>query len=77
VISAFDLWLGQHVVMQLALGDEHLSVRGMLLKTAAECLLVRLEYGPEIHIPKAWVLAIEEGRCSSPSHRPALLHGYS
>ena len=66
--SAFDIWIGRPVIMQLDLGDVTLSLRGVLLKDRAERLLMRSEDGPELQIPKAMVLSIEEGRCSSASH---------
>jgi hypothetical protein len=77
VDTAFGSWVGQSVVLQLALGETKLSARGMLLKNRAEHLLVQLESGPEIEIPKAWVLAIEEGRCSNICHHLAVQQGLS
>jgi len=58
--STFEPWLGQSVVVQLALGRVKLSVRGTFLEDREETLLVRPEVGPDLEIPKAKVLAIEE-----------------
>lgn len=58
----FEPWVGQAVVVQLALGRVKLSVRGTLLKDRGETLLVTPEVGCDVEIPKTTVLAIEEAR---------------
>jgi hypothetical protein len=68
VNNAFKSWIGQHVVMQVALGQIRLSLRGKLLEDQKENLLMQLDEGPEAGIPKVMVLAIEEGWCSDASH---------
>jgi hypothetical protein len=63
--NAFESWIGQQVVVQLALGQIKVSLRGMLLRDQTETLLMRPAAGSDIEIPKTRVLAIEEvGRCS-------------
>lgn len=63
--NAFDWWIGQQVVMQLAFGQIKVSLRGMLLRDQTETLLMRPEIGFDIEIAKTRILAIEEvGRCA-------------
>jgi hypothetical protein len=60
--SAFEPWIGQDVVVQLTVGRIKLSLLGTLLKDQSETLMVKLEAGCEVEIPKKYVLAIEEPR---------------
>lgn len=58
--SAFESWIGQHVVVRLTLGNSKVSLRGVLLKDRMETLLMGPEFGSELEIPKKIILAIEE-----------------
>jgi hypothetical protein len=58
--NAFQSWIGQKVVVQLAFGPAKVSLRGMFLQDQEKSLLMRLEAGPNIEIAKTSVLAIEE-----------------
>ncbi len=58
--SAFESWVGQHVLVRLTLGKIKLSLRGVLLKDRTETLLMGPEFGSELEIPKKMILAIEE-----------------
>ena len=58
--NAFEWWIGQQVVVQLAFGQIKVSLRGMLLRDQTETLLMRPEAGSDIEITKTRVLAIEE-----------------
>jgi hypothetical protein len=58
--SAFESWVGQHVLVRLTLGTAKVSLRGILLKDLMETLLMGPEFGSELEIPKKIVLAIEE-----------------
>jgi len=63
--NAFEWWIGQQVVVQLAFGQIKVSLRGMLLRDQTDTLLMRPEVGSDIEIAKTRVLAIEEmGRSS-------------
>lgn len=75
--AAFEYWVGRRVVMQVALGQFQMSLRGMFLKSRMDSLLIRLDHGLEIEIPKEWILAIEEGRCTNPSHESTQLKDLS
>jgi len=58
--NAFQSWIGQIVVVQLAFGPAKVSLRGMFLRDQEKTLLMRPEAGPDIEIAKTRVLAIEE-----------------
>ena len=58
--SAFESWVGQHVLVRLTLGKTKVSLRGILLKDLMETLLMGPEFGSELEIPKGTILAIEE-----------------
>jgi hypothetical protein len=58
--NAFEPWVGQAVLVWVALGQVKLGLRGTLLKDRCETVLVRPEAGADVEIPKTNVLAIEE-----------------
>ena len=64
--NAFESWIGQQVVLQIAFGTIKVSLRGMLLRVETETLLMRPEAGSDVKIAKTRILAIEEvGRSCS------------
>lgn len=65
--NAFESWIGQRVVVQIAFGHTKVSLRGMLLRDRGETLLMKPEAGSDIEIAKTRVLAIEEAGRSSGS----------
>jgi hypothetical protein len=69
--SAFEPWVGQHVLVRLTLGKIKVSLRGILLKDRTETLLMGPEFGSELEIPKKMILAIEE--VLDDSRRPVML----
>lgn len=58
--SAFATWIGQPVVLQLALGDIKVPLRGKLLKEGGETVRMRIGGGWDVDIYKAMILAVEE-----------------
>jgi hypothetical protein len=58
--SAFKSWIGHPVVLQVALGDIKVPLRGKLLKDGAETVRVRIGDGWDVDIYKAMILAVEE-----------------
>jgi len=63
--SAFESWIGQPVIVRVALGHVRISLRGTVLKEQNESLLMKARYGPDLEIRKSTLLAIEEaGACS-------------
>jgi hypothetical protein len=58
--SAFKPWIGQPVVLQVALGDIKVPLRGKLLKEGGDTLRMRIGDGWDVDIYKTMVLAVEE-----------------
>ena len=58
--SAYAVWIGQPVVLQLALGDIKVPLRGKLLKDGGETVRMRIGEGWDVDIYKAMILAVEE-----------------
>jgi hypothetical protein len=59
-MSAFASWIGQPVVLQVALGDIRVPLRGRLLKDTGDTLRMRIGDGWDVDIYKTMVLAVEE-----------------
>jgi len=58
--SAFTAWIGQPVVLQLALGDIKVPLRGRLLKDGGETIRMRIGEGWDVDIYKVMIVAVEE-----------------
>jgi hypothetical protein len=58
--SAFATWIGRPVVLQVALGDIRVPLRGMLLKEGGDTLRMRIGDGWDVDIYKTMILAVEE-----------------
>ena len=58
--SAFKGWVGQPVVLQVALGDIKVPLRGKLLKENGETVRIRIGDGWDVDIYKTMILAVEE-----------------
>lgn len=58
--SAYATWIGQAVVLQVALGDIRVPLRGKLLKEGGDTLRMRLGDEWDVDIYKTMVLAVEE-----------------
>jgi hypothetical protein len=58
--TAFAAWIGQAVVLQVAVGDIKVPLRGRLLKEADDTLRVRIGNMWDVDIYKTMVLAVEE-----------------
>jgi len=58
--SAFEAWIGQSVVLQVALGNIQVPLRGKLLKDGGETVRMRIGDGWDVDIYKAMILAVEE-----------------
>ena len=58
--SAFKAWVGQPVVLQVALGDIKVPLRGKLLKDGDDTVRMRIGDGWDVDIYKAMILAVEE-----------------
>ena len=58
--SAYQPWIGESVVLQVALGDIKVPLRGKLLKDGGETVRMRVGDGWDIDIYKAMILAVEQ-----------------
>ncbi len=58
--NAFKVWIGQPVVLQVALGEVKVPLRGKLLKDGGETVRMRIGEGWDVDIHKAMILAVEE-----------------
>jgi hypothetical protein len=58
--AGFNAWLGQAVVLQVALGDIKVPLRGRLLKEGGETVRMRVGDGWDIDIYKAMILTVEK-----------------
>jgi hypothetical protein len=55
----FEYWIGRPVVLELALGRITLDVSGTILKDCGKTLLMKPETGPDVEIPRDYILKIE------------------
>jgi hypothetical protein len=58
--TAYASWIGQPVVLQVALGDIKVPLRGTLLKDGGESVRMRIGDGWDVDIFKSMILAVEE-----------------
>jgi hypothetical protein len=58
--SGYSAWIGLSVVLQVALGDIKVPLRGKLLKEAGDTVRMRIGDGWDVDIYKAMILAVEE-----------------
>jgi hypothetical protein len=58
--TGFNGWLGHAVVLQVALGDIKVPLRGRLLKENGETVRMRIGDGWDVDIYKAMILGVEE-----------------
>lgn len=58
--TGYNVWLGQAVVLQVALGDIHVPLRGKLLKEGGDTVRMRIGDGWDVDIYKNMILAVEE-----------------
>jgi hypothetical protein len=58
--SAFKAWVGQPVVLQVALGDIKVPLRGKLLKVGDKTVRMRIGDGWDVDIYKAMIMAVEQ-----------------
>jgi hypothetical protein len=58
--NAFKAWVGQPVVLQLALGNIKVPLRGKLLKDGDDTIRMRIGDGWDVDIYKAMIVTVEE-----------------
>ena len=60
MIDLFQPWIGQSVVLQVALGDIQVPLRGKLLKEGGDTVRMRIGEGWDVDIYKNMILCVEE-----------------
>ena len=60
VQSAFAVWLGQAVVLQVASADFQVPLRGIIVGESDEALRFRIGESWDVDIYKSMILAVEE-----------------
>lgn len=58
--AAYASWIGKPVVLQVALGDIKVPLRGKLLRDGGETVRMRIGDGWDVDIYKAMILAVEQ-----------------
>jgi len=58
--NPFESWIGHAVVLQVALGDIRVPLRGKLLKDSGDTLRMRIGDGWDVDIYKTMIQAVEE-----------------
>jgi hypothetical protein len=58
--TGYNVWLGQAVVLQVALGDIQVPLRGKLLKESGDTVRMRIGDGWDVDIYKNMILKVEE-----------------
>ena len=58
--TSFNVWLGHAVVLQVALGDIQVPLRGKLLKEGGDTVRMRIGEGWDVDIYKNMILCVEE-----------------
>ena len=58
--AGYNAWLGQAVILQVALGDIKVPLRGRLLKEGGDTVRMRVGDGWDIDIYKAMILTVEK-----------------
>jgi hypothetical protein len=58
--SGFKVWLGHAVVLQVAVGDIQVPLRGKLLKEGGDTVRMRIGEGWDVDIYKSMIVCVEE-----------------
>jgi hypothetical protein len=58
--NAFKPWVGQSVVLQVALGDIRVPLRGTLLKDGDRTVRMRIGEGWDVDIYKEMIMGVEQ-----------------
>jgi len=57
--KAYKAWVGQSVLLQVALGDIKVPLRGTLLKNGSETIRMRIGEGWDVDIYKSMIMTVE------------------
>ncbi len=58
--SAYSVWFGQPVVLQVTAGDQKVPLRGTIIGESNAAVRFRIGEGWDVDIFKAMILAVEE-----------------
>ena len=58
--TGYNAWMGQAVVLQVALGDIQVPLRGRLLKEGGDTVRMRIGEGWDVDIYKNMILGVEQ-----------------
>jgi hypothetical protein len=62
--NAYKAWVGQSVLLQVALGDIKVPLRGTLLKDGTETIRLRIGEGWDVDIYKSMIMTVESDSMS-------------
>jgi hypothetical protein len=57
--NVYKAWVGQPVLLQVALGDIKVPLRGTLLKDSSETVRMRIGEGWDVDIYKSMIMTVE------------------
>jgi hypothetical protein len=57
--NAYKAWVGQPVLLQVALGDIKVPLRGTLLKDSSDTVRMRIGEGWDVDIYKSMIMTVE------------------
>ncbi|PYU34364.1 MAG: hypothetical protein DMG31_06265 [Acidobacteria bacterium] len=60
--SAYAVWIGQPVILQIAAEDVRVPLRGMIVGESDDFIRFRVEQAWDIDIYKSMILAVEQDR---------------
>jgi hypothetical protein len=60
--SAYAVWIGQPVILQLAAADVKVPLRGMIVGETEDFIRFRVDQTWDIDIYKSMILAVEQDR---------------
>jgi hypothetical protein len=60
--SAYAVWIGQPVILQLAASDFRVPLRGIIVAENHDCIRFRVEQTWDIDVFKSMILAVEQDR---------------
>ncbi|HEX2715745.1 MAG TPA: hypothetical protein VHM88_26480 [Candidatus Acidoferrales bacterium] len=63
--SAYSVWFGQSVVLQVTAGDLKVPLRGTIIGESDAAVRFRIGEGWDVDIYKAMILAVEEDNWAS------------
>ncbi len=58
--AGYNAWMGHAVVLQVALGDIKVPLRGRMLKEGSETVRMRIGDGWDVDIYKTMIVKVEE-----------------